>query len=56
MARSKNKIPAPELKMEGPLSEKDQQGIATEQARKFGQEALEKWRLFKERILGKFKK
>ncbi len=48
--------PAPELKTEGPLKEKDQQGQATERARKLGQEALEQWRLLKQKITDKFKK
>lgn len=45
-----------ELKTEGPLSEKDQHGQAAELARKLGQEALEKWRRFKEKIVRPFKK
>jgi len=56
MATRKNKITAPDLKTEGPLSEKDEQGIAMEQARKLGQAALEKWRHLKAGIVSKFKR
>jgi hypothetical protein len=63
MPASKNKRkkkapvqPAPELKMEGPLKEKDQQWQAAERARKLGQEALEQWRLLKQKITNKFKR
>jgi hypothetical protein len=57
--RSKKKKPAhprPELKTEGPLKERDQQGQAMETARKLGQEALEQWRLLKQKIVHKLKK
>lgn len=39
----------PRLKTEGPLTEKDQQGLATEQQRKLGEIALAKWRRMKEK-------
>jgi len=42
--------PAPELKTEGPLAEKDQQGQAAERARKLAEEALAKWRQLQEKI------
>jgi hypothetical protein len=48
--------PAPELKTEGPLAEKDQQGQAAERARKLAQEALAKWRRLQEKIQHPFKK
>ena len=38
------------LKTEGPLFEKDQQGLATEQQRKLGEIALAKWRRLREKI------
>lgn len=46
----------PQLKTEGPLIEKDQQGFATEQQRKLGEIALAKWRRLKEGIIQPFKK
>ncbi|MEO6631367.1 MAG: hypothetical protein ABIN13_06580 [Mucilaginibacter sp.] len=49
------KLP-PELKTEGPLFEKDQQGLATEQQRKLGEIALAKWRRLKEKIVHPFNK
>lgn len=55
MTAVKKDIPAPELKTEGPLNEKDQQGQAAERARKLGQEALEQWRRLKEKIVHPFK-
>jgi hypothetical protein len=57
--RSKDKDevePVPELKTEGPLAEKDQQGQATERARKLGQEALKQWRSLKQKIVNEFKR
>jgi hypothetical protein len=46
----------PQLKTEGPLTEKDQQGLATEQQRKLGEIALAKWRRMKEKMTQPFKK
>lgn len=46
----KNSIPSPELKSEGPLIEKDEQGQAIERARSLQKQALEKWRRLKEKI------
>jgi hypothetical protein len=57
--RSKKKgpvQPAPELRTEGPLKEKDQQGQAAERGRKLAQEALVQWRSLKQKIADKFKK
>jgi hypothetical protein len=57
--RSKEKDavePVPELKTEDPLAEKDQQGQATERARKLGQEALKQWRSLKQKIVNEFKR
>jgi hypothetical protein len=45
-----------ELKTEGPLKEKDQQGQAMERARKLGEEALQQWRRLKGKIKHSFKK
>ncbi|MDB5157201.1 MAG: hypothetical protein JWR50_1908 [Mucilaginibacter sp.] len=56
MATRKKQNVAPELQTEGPLAEKDQQGQATETARKLGQEALEQWRRLKQKIIHQFKK
>jgi len=46
----------PQLKTEGPLAEKDQQGLATEQQRKLGEIALAQWRLLKEKVVHPFNK
>jgi len=43
-------MPSPELKSEGPLIEKDEQGQAIERARSLQKQALEKWRRLKEKI------
>jgi len=45
-----------ELKTEGPLNEKDQQGQAAEQQRKLAEIALAEWRRLKEKIKQTFKK
>ncbi|MEZ2336835.1 hypothetical protein AB6735_14430 [Mucilaginibacter sp. RCC_168] len=45
-----------ELKTEGPLNEKDQQGQAAEQQRKLGEIALAEWRRLKEKIKQTLKK
>jgi hypothetical protein len=45
-----------ELKTEGPLKEKDQQGQAMEQQRKLAEIALEQWRRLKEKIKHQFKR
>ena len=44
------------LKTEGPISEKDQQGQATERQRKLAETALAKWRRLKEKITRPFNK
>jgi hypothetical protein len=41
--------PEPKLATEGPLCEKDQQGMAIERTKKLGEEALEQWRRLKEK-------
>jgi len=46
----KNSMPSPELKSEGPLIEKDEQGQAIERARSLQKKALEKWHRLKEKI------
>lgn len=48
--------PAPELKTEGPLAEKDQQGQAIENARNSAHEALAKWRRLQKKVKHVFKK
>jgi len=48
--------PPPKLVTEGPLTEKDQQGQATERQRKLAEIALEKWRRLKEKMVKPFKK
>jgi hypothetical protein len=51
------KAPKPiQLKTEGPLTERDQQGFATEQQRKLGEIALAQWRRLKKKIKQTFKK
>jgi len=46
----KHSMPSPELKSEGPLIEKDEQGQAIERARSLQKQALEKWHRLKEKI------
>lgn len=46
----KNGEQTPQLKSEGPLSEKDQQGQAIEHQQKLAEKALEAWRRLKERV------
>lgn len=50
MPAEKTNAPSPELKSEGPLIEKDEQGQAMERARSPQKKALEKWRRLKEKI------
>jgi hypothetical protein len=48
--KKKKTEPAPVLKTEGPLSEKDAQGEATERGKLLAKEALEKWTRLKKGI------
>lgn len=53
---TKNAEQAAKLKTEGPLSEKDQQGQATEHQRSLAEQALAKWNRLKEKVKQTFKK
>jgi hypothetical protein len=50
------KTPLPKLATEGPLSEKDEQGLAVERARGLQEEALKQWRRLKAKVARTFKK